>query len=142
MKTLRKILKLTTLALICLGALTPSLHGDSPQRVPKPAANEPPPAPVRAVPFRGIVGKIDLKNQTFTLKNKSNKLIRVFKVTPETRFELDKQKKTLKDLTVDQQVRGSCIKTGDRMYNAKLVRWNSPTKSPTPPENLKEKPTQ
>lgn len=137
MKTLRKTLILSLFALICLGTHTHSLQGQSPQQAPIIADKKP---TIRAVPFRGIVGKVDIKTQTFTLKNKSNKLIRIFKVTPETRFELDKEKRTLKELKVDQQVRGSCIKTGDRTYTAKLVRWSSPAKPTASPEKPTQKP--
>ncbi|MCS1410793.1 MAG: hypothetical protein M2R45_03988 [Verrucomicrobia subdivision 3 bacterium] len=81
--------------------------------------------PQRPIPFRGIIGKTDPKNQTFTLANKSNQLIRTFKVTKETKFERDGIPAKFDLLRPNLQVRGSCFKTGERQYTAKLVRWTT-----------------
>lgn len=84
----------------------------------------------RPIPYRGVVGNVDLEKGIFILKNKRNDLIRTFKITPKTRFEemgqKEKIKRELKDLKPDMMVRGSCEKTGNRQYLARLVRWNSP----------------
>lgn len=88
------------------------------------------PSKQRAIPFRGTVGKIDLEKQTFTLVNKSNKKIRTFKVTKDTKFEIDRKPVgKLSMLKPKMQVTGSCFKTGERQYTAKLVRWKTQTKT-------------
>ena len=89
----------------------------------------------RAIPFKGTVGKIDLEKQTFTLVNKSNKKIRTFKVTKDTKFEIDRKPiGKLNMLKPSMQVTGSCFKTGERQYTAKLVRWKTQTKTKPKPE--------
>ena len=89
----------------------------------------------RAIPFKGTVGKIDLEKQTFTLVNKSNKKIRTFKVTKDTKFEIDQKPiGKLNMLKPSMQVTGSCFKTGERQYTAKLVRWKTQTKTKPKPE--------
>ncbi len=88
------------------------------------------PSKQRAIPFKGTVGKIDLEKQTFTLVNKSNKKIRTFKVTKDTKFEIDRKPiGKLNMLKPSMQVTGSCFKTGERQYTAKLVRWKTKTKT-------------
>ena len=79
----------------------------------------------RPLPYRGVVGTIDLKKKTFTLKNKSNTEPRVFQVDQKTRFDLGTSRKALEDLKPNMQITGSCIKTGERHYLARLVRWKS-----------------
>ena len=89
----------------------------------------------RAIPFKGTVGKIDLEKQTFTLVNKSNRKIRTFKVTKDTKFEIDRKPiGKLNMLKPSMQVTGSCFKTGERQYTAKLVRWKTQTKTKPKPE--------
>lgn len=89
----------------------------------------------RAIPFKGTVGKIDLEKQTFTLVNKSNKKIRTFKVTKDTKFEIDRKPVgKLAMLKPSMQVTGSCFKTGERQYTAKLVRWKTQIKTKPKPE--------
>lgn len=93
------------------------------------------PSKKRAIPFKGTVGKIDLEKQTFILVNKSNKKIRTFKVTKDTKFEIDRKPiGKLSMLKPSMQVTGSCFKTGERQYTAKLVRWKTQTK-PEPKKN-------
>ncbi len=79
----------------------------------------------RSLPYRGSISKIDREKGTFTIKNKSNDNVRLFKTDDETRFEQDGKMVSLKELTPNQAVSGSCIKTGDREYLAKLVRWKT-----------------
>ena len=107
-------------------------------QTPKPAnEKQAPKKPLkkRVIPFKGTVGKIDLEKQTFILVNKSNKKIRTFKVTKDTKFEIDRKPVgKLNMLKPKMQVTGSCFKTGERQYTAKLVRWKTQTKTPPEPE--------
>ncbi len=89
----------------------------------------------RSLPYRGTIGKIDTKKKTFTLKNKSNADVRVFRIDNKTRFERSKVAVKFDDLKPNLQVRGSCIKTGERQYLARLVRWTAPEKAQQTQEN-------
>jgi len=124
------------LLVAALGFMGRQVVGQAPQT--GAAGESTPKKPQRTIPFRGMIGKTDSKKQIFTLVNKSNDLIRTFKVTKETRFERDGSPAKFDMLKPDLQVRGSCFKTGERRYTAKLVRWV--TKKPEP--TAKKKPAE
>ena len=122
MKTRSNLYRYTAFIMMVISIIAAKLTAE-PQRNGKPSGLEDSQSKARTLPFRGIVGKIDTEKKTFTLKNKSNSEVRLFKTNSETRFEAGKIPAQLRDLHPNMAVRGSCTKTGERQYLAKLVRW-------------------
>ena len=120
-----KKIAILAVTLACL-AFSTMLAQDGDTKEIKPERKE------RALPYRGTIGKIDLKKKTFTLRNKSNTEVRTFQTDEKTRFEEGKLTMKFENLASKLAVRGSCVKTGDRQYLARLVRW-TPVKSESSP---------
>ena len=122
MKTTTRSNQLIAIAALSLSIVSNQLTA-APPATNEPNAAESAQAKKRTLPYRGIIGKVDTEKKIFTLKNKSNSEVRIFKIDPKTRFEAGKTPAMIKDLQPNMAVRGSCIKTGERQYLAKLVRW-------------------
>jgi hypothetical protein len=128
MKKLHTIALLLTIVGVSLSPITDTVAAQSP------SPSKPNEQIKRTLPYRGIIGTVDIKKKTFTLKNKSNTETRLFQIDTKTRFESGKRPKTIDNLKPNLAVRGSCIKTGERQFVARLVRWEiensgKPTKS-------------
>jgi hypothetical protein len=119
MKKLQNIALLLTIAGVSLSPITGKVSAQSP------TTSNPTEQTKRTLPYRGIIGTVDIKKKTFTLKNKSNKETRLFQIDSKTRFESGKRPKTIDSLKPNLAVRGSCIKTGERQFIARLVRWET-----------------
>lgn len=118
MNKLQTIALVLTIVGVALGPITANVAAQSPP------PSKPTEQTKRTLPYRGIIGKVDLKKKTFTLKNKSNTETRLFQIDSKTRFESGKRPKTIANLQPNMAVRGSCVKTGERRYIARLVRWD------------------
>lgn len=76
----------------------------------------------RAIPFRGTVTNVDMKAKTFTIgKEKS----RSFKVTDKTVITRNGQSATMKDVTVNEEARGSYWKIPDGSMEVKTLKLGS-----------------
>ena len=117
MKINKKLALLLTIGGVSLSPVYGNLAAQTPAS-PKPSEQR-----ERTLPYRGTIGMIDIKKGTFTLKNKKNTENRLFHIDQKTRFESGKETKALKNLKPNLKVRGSCIKTGERQFIARLVRW-------------------
>jgi hypothetical protein len=131
MKKLQTIALLLTIVGVSLSPITGKVAAQSP------SPSKPNEQTKRTLPYRGIIGTVDIKKKTFTLKNKSNTETRLFQIDPKTRFESGKRPKTINNLKPNMAVRGSCIKTGERQFVARLVRWEiEDSGTPTKPETV------
>jgi hypothetical protein len=75
---------------------------------------------VRAIPFRGKIAAVDQKAKTFTIAGKEKS--RVFKITNRTMLTKAGTAATMKDLVVNEEVRGSYWKITDGSFEAKTVK--------------------
>ena len=131
MKKPHIIALLLTIVGVSLSPITGEIAAQSP------TSSKPNEQTKRTLPYRGIIGTIDIKKKTFTLKNKTNIETRLFQIGPKTRFESGKKPKTIDNLKPNMAVRGSCIKTGERQFVARLVRWEiEDSGTPTKPETV------
>ena len=128
MKNLLKTIYSIAILTLVLAADRPTLRADRNQAETPPVQVTSPKS--RPLPYRGTVGTVDTKKRTFTLINKTNDKSRIFRIDEKTRMEESDESKGLKDLKSGTVVRGSCIKTGDKQYLARLVRWSKKTKKP------------
>ena len=76
--------------------------------------------PVRAIPFRGKIASVDAKAKTFTIAGKEKS--RVFKITNRTMLTKAGATATMKDVVVNEEVRGSYWKVTDGSLEAKTVK--------------------
>ena len=74
----------------------------------------------RAIPFRGKISAVDQKAKTFTIAGKEKS--RVFKITSKTMLTKAGAAATMKDVTVNEEVRGSYWKMTDGSLEAKTVK--------------------
>lgn len=74
----------------------------------------------RAVPFRGVISAVDQKAKTFTIAGKEKS--RVFKITDKTALTKAGAAATMKDVAVNEEVRGSFWKAADGSLEAKTVK--------------------
>ena len=75
---------------------------------------------VRAIPFRGKIASVDAKAKTFTIAGKEKS--RVFKITNRTMLTKAGATATMKDVVVNEEVRGSYWKVTDGSLEAKTVK--------------------
>lgn len=75
---------------------------------------------VRAIPFRGKIAAVDQKAKTFAIAGKEKS--RVFKITNRTMLTKAGTAATMKDLVVNEEVRGSYWKITDGSFEAKTVK--------------------
>jgi hypothetical protein len=75
---------------------------------------------VRAIPFRGKIAAVDQKAKTFTIAGKEKS--RVFKITNRTMLTKAGAAATMKDVVVNEEVRGSYWKVTDGSLEAKTVK--------------------
>ena len=75
---------------------------------------------VRAIPFRGKIAAVDQKAKTFTIAGKEKS--RVFKITNRTMLTKAGAAATMKDVVVNEELRGSYWKATDGSLEAKTVK--------------------
>ena len=126
MKNLLKTIHSIAILTLVLAADRPTLRADRNQAETPPVQVTSPKS--RPLSYRGTVGTVDTKKRTLTLINKTNDKSRLFRIDEKTRMEEGKESKGLKDLKPEAIVRGSCVKTGDKQYLTRLVRWSKKTK--------------
>jgi hypothetical protein len=74
----------------------------------------------RAIPFHGMISAVDQRAKTFTIAGKEKS--RVFKITDKTVLLKAGQTATMKDVTANEEVRGSYWKATDGSLEAKTVK--------------------
>ena len=74
----------------------------------------------RAVPFHGTIFAVDQQAKTFTIAGKEKS--RVFKITDKTVLTKAGVAATMKDVTVNEEVRGSYWKAIDGSLEARIVK--------------------
>ena len=81
----------------------------------------------RAVPFHGVISAADEKAKTFTITGKEKS--RVFKITDKTVLTKAGLAATMKDLTVNEEVRGSYWKAADGTLEARTIKLGPRTEA-------------
>lgn len=100
----------------------------TPKTTSSPAANTTTdPNKARAIPFHGIISAVDQKAKTFTIAGKENS--RVFKITDKTVITKAGAAATMKDVVVNEEVRGSYWKVTDGSLEAKTVKLGPKTEA-------------
>jgi hypothetical protein len=79
----------------------------------------------RAVPFHGVISATDEKSKTFTIAGKESS--RVFKITEKTVLTKGGMPATMKDVTVNEEVRGSYSKAADGTLEGRTVKLGPKT---------------
>lgn len=74
----------------------------------------------RAVPFRGMISAVDEKAKTFTISGKEAS--RTFKITDRSVLTKAGAAATMKDVTANEEVRGSYWKNADGSMEARTVK--------------------
>lgn len=74
----------------------------------------------RGIPFHGMIASVDEKTKTFTIAGKEKS--RTFKMTEKTMATKAGKPATIKEVTVDEEVRGSYWKTSDGTLEAKMIK--------------------
>jgi hypothetical protein len=94
----------------------------SPAAKTAPAVNAP-----RAVPLHGMISAVDQKAKTFTIAGKEKS--RVFKITDKTVLTKAGKAATMKDVTANEEVRGSYWKAADGSLEAKTIKLGPMTEA-------------
>jgi hypothetical protein len=81
----------------------------------------------RAIPFHGTISAIDQKAKTFTIAGKEHS--RVFKITDKTTLTKAGAAATMKDVVVNEEVRGSYWKMTDGTLEGKTVKLGPKTEA-------------
>ena len=81
----------------------------------------------RAVPFHGMISAADEKAKTFTITGKEKS--RVFKITDKTVLTKAGVAATMKDVAVNEEVRGSYWKAADGSLEARTVKLGPMTEA-------------
>jgi hypothetical protein len=98
----------------------------APKTSSSPAANTTTdPNKARAIPFHGMISAVDAKAKTFTIAGKEHS--RVFKITDKTVMTKAGKPATMKDVTANEEVRGSYWKVTDGSMEAKTVKLGPKT---------------
>jgi len=96
----------------------------TPSASPKPSAH--PTVTTRPLPFHGAISAVDQKAKTFSVgKEKS----RVFKVTDKTVLSKAGAAATMKDVMVNEEVRGTYWKLADGTLEAKMLKLGPKTEA-------------
>ena len=74
----------------------------------------------RAIPFHGKIGSVDGNAKTFTIAGKEKS--RTFKITENTTITKDGQHATIKDVTANEDARGSYWKMPDGSMEVKTLK--------------------
>jgi hypothetical protein len=74
----------------------------------------------KAIPFHGMISAVDQTAKTFTIAGKEK--ARVFKVSDKTVLTKAGAPATMKDVTANEEVRGSYLKAADGSLEAKMVK--------------------
>lgn len=94
---------------------------------PKATASEVTNASERTVPFRGTISATDERAKTFTIAGKEKS--RVFKITDKTVLTKAGVTATMKDVIVNEEVRGSYWKAADGTLEARMVKLGPKTEA-------------
>jgi hypothetical protein len=78
------------------------------------------PTSTRAIPFKGMISAVDEKGKTFTIAGKEKS--RTFKITDQSLLTKADKPATMKDVTVNEEVRGSYWKKADGSLEAKKIK--------------------
>jgi hypothetical protein len=123
-------LSLKFIPLVCLSVVlsVPFNASAAAKKEPSPAVNASPSATAtkgavkteRGIPFHGMIASVDEKTKTFTIAGKEKS--RTFKMTDKTMATKADKPATIKDVTVDEEVRGSYWKTSDGTLEAKMIK--------------------
>ena len=81
----------------------------------------------RAVPFHGVISAADEKAKTFTITGKEKS--RVFKITDKTVLTKAGLAATMKDVAVNEEVRGSYWKAADGTLEARTLKLGPRTEA-------------
>jgi hypothetical protein len=81
----------------------------------------------RAIPFHGMISAVDQRAKTFTITGKEKS--RVFKITDKSVLTKAGNAATMKDVTANEEVRGSYWKTTDGGLEAKTVKLGPMTEA-------------
>jgi hypothetical protein len=92
---------------------------------------------VRAIPFHGKIAAVDQKAKTFTIAGKEKS--RVFKITNRTMLTKAGATATMKDVVVNEEVRGSYWKVTDGSLEAKTVKLGPLTEKEKAAEDARKK---
>ena len=96
----------------------------TPSAFPKPSAH--PTVTTRLLPFHGAIAAVDQKAKTFSVgKEKS----RVFKITDKTLLSKAGAAATMKDVMVNEEVRGTYWKLADGTLEAKTLKLGPKTEA-------------
>jgi hypothetical protein len=134
--------KLLTLALAGALALAaaPAIHASAPAEPSPPAETR----TARPLPFNGKIYAIDAVAKTFSTQN-SEKKIRVYAITPETKLAKKSGPANFEDLKIGEDVRGMATPKGNGHYETGSViigHREEPKPSPTlPPPSPTATPT-
>ena len=90
----------------------------------------------RAVPYRGKIASVDSSAKTFTIIGKEKS--RTFKITDRTTLTKADQPATIKDVVVDEEVRGSYWILADGSLEAKTIKLGPPTDAEKPVEDSRQ----
>jgi hypothetical protein len=128
-------LQIITACVAALAFCAPGAASAATKKSPSPAASpSAPPAPkttavntARAIPFHGKISAVDQKAKTFTIAGKETS--RVFKITNRTILTKAGVAATMKDVVVNEEVRGSYWKITDGSLEAKTVKLGPMTEA-------------
>jgi hypothetical protein len=130
-------LQTITVFLTAFALLAPSAASAATKKSPSPSPNSntptaakttaAPPLTPRAIPFHGMISTADQKAKTFTIAGKEKS--RVFKITDKTVLTKAGKTATMKDVTTNEEVRGSYWKAADGSLEAKTAKLGPMTES-------------
>ena len=145
---------LITACVAALVSIAPAAALAAPKTSPSPSAsphaspaakNTMSPAPkettttTRAIPFHGMISAVDQSAKTFTITGKEKS--RVFKITDKTVITKGATAATMKDITANEEVRGSYWKAADGSLEAKTVKIGPATDAEKADKPTKKKST-
>ena len=115
---------------LCALTVAAAASKTSPSSAPSTATSAPPAKrdkTERAVPFHGMISATDEKAKTFTITGKEKS--RVFKITDKTVLTKAGVTATMKDIAVNEEVRGSYWKAADGSLEARAVKLGPMTEA-------------
>lgn len=146
MKNKSHLLTACIVALACCAPLAANAAKKAPSPSPSPSASAAPkstatpkPKPTsspavngttdvtkaRAIPYHGMISAVDQKAKTFTIAGKEKS--RVFKITDKSVITKAGAAATMKDVAINEEVRGSYWKVTDGTLEAKSVKLGPKT---------------
>lgn len=92
----------------------------APEASASPTATASPAEKMRSYPFHGMIASVDEKMKTFTIAGKEKS--RTFKITDKSVITKADQPATIKDVTANEEVRGSYWKQADGTMEARTIK--------------------